>query len=268
MFNINGNIINCVLIGLIIIIIIIVINNMLKVNLEYKNKCPINKNVKKEIISLDNKILVSPINTVEKIKINSESESSESDSESKSELYKSVRKDLISPPPTICNSDEIENMDHRLMRDIVIGRKYQQGESQEDFSKKEINDYFIDYQDFDNKINNSSRNTCDVVARIAEEKTSHNSELTHQQGQTIGEVFDGITKDQLDSMKQCKNSGCVQPGKFDDLTQRDFYNDNNSPAYSMYHTKYETDNVNNGGKFYNNIEGNDSNFFFEMKIKE
>lgn len=302
MFDINGDTLNCVLMGLILAVIIILvvkifkgktklplIDNKENMNMDFaardpqanyrfddrKMRLPKCKNQDLTVDSSDESSEDSETQTKESKSTQStqSSESGDIESEEKMDLpvEHRIKRDLIAPPPDFCNTNELENMDHRLMRDIVIGRKYQQGEKQHDFSNKEVDNYFIQYQDFDNKVNNSSRNTCDVVARIAEERTAHNSELTNHQGQTIGEVFDGLTRDRLDRMKECKNPGCVQPGNFDNLTQRQFYTDGdnaNSTAYSLYHTKYETDDVNNGGKFYDDIEAHDENFFFEMKVKK
>jgi hypothetical protein len=84
-----------------------------------------------------------------------------------------------------------------------------------------------------------------------------NSELIKNQGKTIGEIFDNYTKNELENTKKCKNPGCVIPGGYDDLMQRQVYKDNNSETFANFHTRYETDGVNNGGKFFDNIEGND-----------
>ena len=126
------------------------------------------------------------------------------------------------------------------------------------------------YQNFDDKVNYSSRNRCDVVEQLAQDRT-HNTELIDKKGLTIGDIFDGLTRDQVTQMKQCKNPDCIQPSKYDNLTQRQYYVDNeksNNATFSNYQTKYETDNVNNGGKFYNDIEAHDEMLSTSLMLKK
>jgi hypothetical protein len=154
------------------------------------------------------------------------------------------------------DTNELEDDNTMLARDIVVGRKLQQEIPQEDFTRDEIDGYFDDQMNFHDKVNFSSQNTHDVVEKMGEDRLD-NSELIKNQGKTIGEIFDNYTKNELENTKKCKNPGCVIPGGYDDLMQRQVYKDNNSETFANFHTRYETDGVNNGGKFFDNIEGND-----------
>lgn len=177
-------------------------------------------------------------------------------------LKKPNLQDKMSPTPDICNTNEYENINERLIRDVVIGKRFQQGEKQSNFDNSEILAYQSGYLDFDLNVNNSSRNREDPVEKIAEARTAFRNETLGQQGQTISDVYDGIINDQAYKMKNCKYPGCVIPGTFDELSQRQNYNDDNN--FSNYHTKYETDNENNGGKWYGNVEGFDENMSIGM----
>lgn len=154
------------------------------------------------------------------------------------------------------DTNELEDDNTMLARDIVVGRKLQQETQQEEFSKEEIDGYFNDHMNFYDKVNFDSNNNHDIVEQIGEDRLD-NTELAKNQGKTIGEIFDNYTKKQNETIKKCKNPQCIIPGIYDDLTQNNMYKDS-SNTYANFHTRYETDNVNNGGKFFDDIEGNDS----------
>jgi hypothetical protein len=268
MFNIDSKTLNCVLFGIIITIIIILFVRMLNNKKEGLNI------VKDEEITVKHKFDEIKKNTPTcNIVVDSESKSTMTDdSETVSSLEETVptkKKSLIKPPPQYCDTNEHENINERLIRDIVIGKKLQQGEKQHEFSKNEVDNYFDQFQDFNQKINYSSQNRCDMVEKIAQDRTQ-NTEFVNKQGLTIGEVFDGMTKDQLDDIKKCKYPNCVIPAKYDNLTQRQMYMDREHSVggtYTNYQNRYETDNVNNGGKFYDDIEAHDEDLMNSMALK-
>lgn len=192
----------------------------------------------------------------------------ENESDKQKVILPQERKEEILDSRRYCDLNEMEDNNHRLIRDVVVGRKYQQGDKQHKFDNDEIDNYFLQYQDFNDKVNYSSRNTCDAVDKIAQDRT-HNTELVNKQGMTIGDFFDGLTRDEVQKFKQCKNPGCVIPSKYDNITQRQYYFDREGTAgttYSNFTTRYETDGVNNGGKFYNDIEAHDSQLLDRLAL--
>lgn len=275
MFNLDANSLNCILFGVIIAIIIVLFVRMMnrgkKENMYFRD---VNLSSRHQF---DKQHYVIPKcdgiqSSFEKKSLKTNDTVSKSDIESKETVLlrdEKKEKKETNTGPLNCDLNEMEDMDHRLIRDVVVGKKYQQGEKQHEFSRDEIDDYFLQYQDFNDKINYSSQNRCDMVEKIAQDRT-HNTELINKQGVTISEVFDGLTKDQLEKMKQCKYPNCVQPSHYDNLTQREYYFDRegtNGATYSNYNTRYETDNVNNGGKYYDDIEAHDDQLLHAMAYK-
>lgn len=226
--NIDSKTLNCVLIGFIIAILVIIVVN-------YVQK----KNAKECLVDTDFDNIK---NKVPKCGV-------------QVPVEKKQVKTKLEKPQRFCEPNEIEDLDTRLARDIVIGRQLQQEIPQEEFTRDEVDAYLSDNLDFNEKINHSSQNRCDMVEQIGEDRLQ-NSELTKNQGKTIGEIFDGYMKDETDKIKKCKNTGCVVPGGYDDVMKRQVYKDTNE-TYANFHTRYETDGVNNGGKFFDSIEGHD-----------
>lgn len=159
--------------------------------------------------------------------------------------------DLITCEMRPCASNELDNIDSKLIRDIVIGRKLQRQEKQTSFDDKEIQKYFDNQQDLYNRTNFNTQNVNDVVEEIAKDRTNNN-ELNNNNGKTIAEVYDNFTTNNV-----CKFKDCIIPSQIDDITKRQYYMDENTnnQSYSNFNTRYETDTVNNGGKFYDNISG-------------
>jgi hypothetical protein len=271
MLNIDSNTLNCILLGIIIAIVAILFfkimkrKNLMQENMHVKENDPkaLNKfdAINNATAECDSE------NTQSTVTDSNSSSTNSSQTEPKKEKQKEKKKE--EQPTKYCDLNEMEDMDHRLIRDVVVGKKYQQGDKQEIFGREEIDNYFLQYQDFDDKINYSSRNRCDMVEKLAQDRT-HNTELVNKQGLTIGDVFDGLTRDQIEKMKQCKNPNCIEPSKYDVLTQRQYYfdrEDTHGATYSNYNTRYETDEVNNGGKFYDDIEAHDETLMQAMAYK-
>lgn len=272
MFNIESNILNTILIGVIIAILIILFYKIFnkgqkQENLYFKENDikglhkidDIHNPMPKCKSSSDTTSTISSQSTNTQKTDNTSTNSTQSNKESVILPIEKKNKKYMLDDKQYCDLNEMEDMDHRLIRDIIVGKKYQQEDKQHEFSKEEVDNYFLQFQDFDDKVNFSSRNTCDPVAKLAQDRTN-NTELVNKQGMTIGDIFDGLTRDQIQQYKKCKNPGCIIPAQYDNITQRQYYfdrNDTSGATYSNYTTKYETDGVNNGGKFYNDIEAHD-----------
>jgi hypothetical protein len=281
MFKLDTNSLNCILFGFIIGVIIVLFVRMM--NTEKKENMYFGERDLSERYRFDKQNYYMPKCNKEESLANDTKSTITDDTASKSNKKKediegeeivlmpveTEKKPKLITATQHCDLNEMEDMNHRLVRDVVVGRKFQQGEKQQEFSNEEIDNYFLQHQDFNDKINYSSQNRCDMVEKLAQDRT-HNTELVNKQGVTISEVFDGLTKDQLEKMKQCKHPNCVQPSHYDTLTQRQYYFDRegtNGATYSNYNTRYETDNVNNGGKYYDDIEAHDEQLSHSMAYK-
>jgi hypothetical protein len=160
-----------------------------------------------------------------------------------------------------CALNAVEDKDTVFARDIVIGRKLEQPEKEAEFEDEEIRKYQSQFLDMADRVNYSSRNELGANEKINEMVASNNNEVIGEHGKTIGEVYDELTKSQFEKEKKCKNDGCILPSSFDTITQRNYYVDNTNTSMktmSNFYTKYETDEVSNGGFFYDNITGHDT----------
>jgi hypothetical protein len=290
MLKIDSNTLNCILIGFIIAVLLIMFVRMTSKrnkedmyfidrdlspryrfdDMKYQRaRCD-----SESLVDSEDKSTKSTITDDTASKAETKSSISEEIQESQENILLPVEKEKERPkklyePKQYCDLNEMEDMNHRLVRDVVVGRRFQQGEKQHEFSKDEVDNYFLEFQNFNDKVNYSSQNRCDMVEKLAQDRT-HNNELINKQGLTIGDVFDGMTKDQLEKMKQCKYPNCVQPAHYDNLTQRQYYVDREGTkgaTYSNFNARYETDNENNGGKFFNDIEAHDTGMLSNMAYK-
>lgn len=123
---------------------------------------------------------------------------------------------------------------------------------------------FLDYQNnffgFAEQVNKSTREGLTEVDRVVALQTSRNNELNRCTGQKISDIYDNLVKSDCDEIKACKNPGCVIAPQIDPMTQSTLYSKQNmgGSSFTRYDVQFETDNVNNGGKFYDNIEAFDS----------
>jgi hypothetical protein len=273
MINIDSETLNSILFGLIIAIVIILIVKMIRDNDSSKEQLHYKVGGEQSERRFDDMVNKTPsCNLSNKAQGPSEIESDEEASVDTAEMpvERPVVKNLVQPPKRYCDLNEIEERDHALRRDIVIGRKLQQGDKRDTFDDREIKEYQNQVFRAEDNLNYSSRNTVCSTDRLNEIFTAHNNELTNEKGQTIADVFDGLTKNQLREMAQCKNPGCMLPGGYDELQQRKVYMDAENttlPTYLNYHTRYETDGVNNGGKFGDmDISGHDNTLSGHMAL--
>jgi len=123
-----------------------------------------------------------------------------------------------------------------------------------------IQDYQNNFFNFAEQINKSTREGISEVDRINQMQTSRNNELNRCTGEKISDIYDNLVKSDCEMIKQCKNPGCVIPPTIDEITQSTTYQKQNAngSTFSRYDVMFETDNVNNGGKFYDNVEAFDS----------
>jgi len=257
----NINKLNCVLlvliVGMIIIMIIKIVNKHTK-SAEYMN-------IKEEQVIpqvSQQKTDTSSVNSSTETQINSTNTAFTKQPQ--------VQREIL---PQFCNANEMEDNNHRLIRDIVMGKKLEQPETQHSFSNAEIKNYQSDFLDFDNKINYNSSNNVNPIDKLNELYTTNNNEITAERGQNISDVFDGLTKNEVEKMKLCKYQNCIIPGKNDAVQNMQYYTcgeDKNRELFLNDFNRYEfdEDNVNNGGSFYNNIQGNDMNMIMNPVYRQ
>jgi hypothetical protein len=168
-----------------------------------------------------------------------------------------------------CPVQQMNDATDKYIRDIVLGGKFlcnSQG-----VSGKATDEEILDYQDsffgFVNKINNSSNGGVDTVDKLAEHFTG--SEALRYTGQQISDVFKELTRNTStnnECNKQMSMDNLVEP-QIDDVLKVALYADEDAKFYKNYDWKYKTDNVNNGGKFYDNIEAADYDADYHMIFK-
>jgi hypothetical protein len=123
-----------------------------------------------------------------------------------------------------------------------------------------VQNYQNNFFSFGEQINQSTREGITEVDRINEMQTAKNNELNRCNGQKISDVYDSLVKNDCEQIKQCKNPGCVIQPTIDQMSQTTTYTKPfaNGNAFSRYDVMFETDGVNNGGKFYDDIEAFDN----------
>ncbi len=128
------------------------------------------------------------------------------------------------------------------------------------------NDYINSYYEFDNKINqSSSSHQVDAVDKI---NTLRQEDLL---GQKISAIYDNLVSNKVEgfgaTVQQMSLQGTLPYDEIDNVHKKNSYlkKVNDSRVYTKYDWKYGDDSVSNGGKFYEDIEGDDSEF--EMNIK-
>ena len=165
-----------------------------------------------------------------------------------------------------CPVDEMEDEMNMYMREVILRNRSNCGG--EVFTNDEILDYQNNFFSFDNKINHSSSNEVDMVDKLNEIYTSNNNEITNKEGKKISDIFNELTQNKLNKQKSCLGGKCLVPPHSDAQHHSSAYKHktHGGQSFSKYHWKYEDDNVNNGGKFYDDIEGSDSDFEHNMAL--
>lgn len=131
---------------------------------------------------------------------------------------------------------------------------------EEQVPEKTIQETQNDFFKFNETINYSTREGISEVDRINQMMTSHNNELVNSTGKKISDVYDELVKNDCDKIKKCKFPKCVIPTSIDPVNKSTLYKKQfaNGNAFIDYGVMFETDGVNNGGKFYDDVEASDS----------
>lgn len=132
--------------------------------------------------------------------------------------------------------------------------------NEQSHNSEDLQSYQNNFFSFPEQINKSTREGITEVDRINAMQTARNNELNRCTGEKISDIYDNLVKSDCEQIKQCKNPGCVIQPQIDEISQSTMYQKQNANGntFARYDVMFETDNVNNGGKFYNDIEAFDS----------
>lgn len=170
-------------------------------------------------------------------------------------LFDSMKQEVRSENASEKN-DMIENKNDRYVREFVLGGRTI---CPKKFTQEEIKEYKTNFFGFNDKINNSSSAGVDMVDKI--------NESNNYEGKKISDIFNELTQNKE---KECGNPKCIIPPQIDINHHTGSYKETGhfGKIFSRYHWKYEDDNVNNGGKFYDNIEASDYGMESEMALTD
>lgn len=146
------------------------------------------------------------------------------------------------------------NVDNYIKEYALNGRNVVANGKQDKFSKDDINRYRQNFLNFNENVNKST-NGIDAVDRMNEAILSGNGDCSKNfTGKNISEVFDMVNK----HYAHLENPAVIKP-EMDAAMVGTHYRKagHNGATYVGHHLRYETDDVNTGGEFYNGIEGFD-----------
>lgn len=129
----------------------------------------------------------------------------------------------------------------------------QQTQTGEPHVTQDFNTYQSNFFNFNDNVNYSSSTELNTTDKLNE----YNNSIDRFSGMKISDIYDDLVES-----KHCSNKNCVIGGLFDGLSNNTVYTNSGSTGLYLqnYSKKYETDDVNTGGKFYNNIEGVENDF--------
>lgn len=177
--------------------------------------------------------------------------------ESRQESFQSSQQPASQSAPVFANSPGSQT---NYIQQFVMGAGRVCPNDENSQKSEDIQNYQNNFFGFGEQVNKSTREGITEVDRVNAMQTARNNELNRCTGQKISDIYDNLVKSDCDQIKQCKNPGCVIPPTIDQMTQSTTYSKQNANgnAFTRYDVMFETDGVNNGGKFYDDIEAFDS----------
>lgn len=177
-------------------------------------------------------------------------------------LYKNLDTPLLRKG-TNCPVSQMEKETDIYLRDLVLGGQFTcPTVSGKKYSAEEINKYQDRFFGFYNDINQSSNEELgpDMVDKMNEWNVVRGNEMAPN-GETVAQVYDNLTQNNLNKNHNCQT--CRMPPKID------WENCNNTDSklgnfYSRCGVNYDYENVNNGGRFFENVEGSDDRYVNQM----
>ena len=149
------------------------------------------------------------------------------------------------------------NVDNYIKEYALYGRPLcvNQNNKNTTYDKKDIDIYRQNQLEFNNNINRSSSGV-DMVDKVNELYLAGNGDCAKRlQGKTIAEAYDQMTK----IYKSDNQNTCLIKPEIDRASLGTHYMKpgHNSGTYISHQLRYNTDDVNTGGVFYDGIEGYD-----------
>jgi len=149
------------------------------------------------------------------------------------------------------------NVDNYIKEYALYGRSLCINQNNKDtsYDKKDIDIYRQNQLEFNNNINRSSSGV-DMVDKVNELYLAGNGDCAKRlQGKTIAEAYDQMTK----IYKADNENTCLIKPEIDRASLGTHYMKpgHNSGTYISHQLRYNTDDVNTGGVFYDGIEGYD-----------
>lgn len=149
------------------------------------------------------------------------------------------------------------NVDNYIKEYALYGRPLcvNQNNKNPTYDKKDIDIYRENQLEFNNNINRSSSGV-DMVDKVNELYLAGNGDCAKRlQGKTIAEAYDQMTK----IYKADNQNTCLIKPEIDRASLGTHYMKpgHNSGTYISHQLRYNTDDVNTGGVFYDGIEGYD-----------
>jgi hypothetical protein len=168
---------------------------------------------------------------------------------------------FVNEPESLSGSSE-ENRSEEMQNDLdatikeyaKYGRLEQGDEAILKYSNEEINDYRQNFLDFRSKTENTSGGIDMVDKMNIMQAESGGADISkNYKGRRISDVYDDLTKN-----LKGEATSVINP-EFDPLTMTNNYKSHghNGDSLRKYHFRYYQDKVENGGKFYGDIEGYD-----------
>jgi len=179
-----------------------------------------------------------------------------------------VPKHDVSSRTMACPVNKMNDDFDKYVKEIALSGKFLCEEPSKKATDKQIQQYQDDFFGFNNKINNSSSMGIDVVDKI-NEGFSGDINSSRFDGMNISDVFKKLTNNDAvntNCNREMVTDNLIEP-QVDNLLKTAFYSDDSAKFYKNYNWRYQNDNVNNGGKFYNDIEASDSDAGHNMIYK-
>lgn len=147
---------------------------------------------------------------------------------------------------------------------VVMGGRFKQiyndNDNDNDIdNRSEIQAYQNDFYGFYNKVNFNTQNDVDPVDRMNQVVVGNNE--LGKVGEKISDIYNRLVTADLPSIHDDMKSFNISPRETEKTTHNIFKDlvKKGDNRYDKYHWTYNEDknNVNNGGKYFNDVEGND-----------
>jgi hypothetical protein len=183
----------------------------------------------------------------------------------------------ISVSSTISN--DINGIDaniYQYVEDLVTMKKFTSPEKCNTLSKSEGEEYRENFWGLQDKLNKNTSGGVDMVDRINELYLTDNNELINERGGKISDIYDKLLDTKPvrpePSFKTCGRSlmNCADTSVMNKISGADnlmLKSGANGKVHTRYDARYEIDGVNNGGVFYNDLEGDDSEIYSELSLQ-